>query len=203
MSNVLGQNKNYILLNNFGSKHILVMKFAQFMWYYKGKILFENYWKNLAWELVPDAFYFWRILYKKELQEVCMLVLTFFDYYISKVHGIGPNWYQVGNKTFYITRVSKCYIENGYLCYQAWKCHLWHVSVYLTDQTIMQRENPMELNFEGLLNFEMQKVNVTTDRAQLVAEKNGAICLLVMFTLRVMVMKMSKVFQFLYFVLMA
>ena len=60
----------------------------------------------------------------------------------------------------------------------------------------MQRENPMELNFE------MQKVHVT-DRAQLVAEKNGAICLLVMFTLRVMVMKMSKAFQFLYFLLMA
>ena len=67
----------------------------------------------------------------------------------------------------------------------------------------MQRENPMELNFEGLLNFEMQKVNVATDRAQLVAEKNGVICLVVMFTLRVMVMKMSKVFQFLYFLLMA
>ena len=31
LPNVLGQNKNYILLNNFGSKHILVMKFAQFM----------------------------------------------------------------------------------------------------------------------------------------------------------------------------
>ena len=60
----------------------------------------------------------------------------------------------------------------------------------------MQRENPMELNFEGLLNFEMQKVNVTTDRAQLVAEKNGVICLVVMFALRVMVMKMSKMFEF-------
>ena len=64
-----------------------------------------------------------------------------------------------------------------------------------------ERENPMEVNFEGLLNFEVQKVNVTTD--QLVAEKNGVICLVIMFTLRVMVMKMSKMFQFLYFLLMA
>ena len=38
LSNVLRQNKNYILLNVFGSQHILVMKFVQFMWCYKGKI---------------------------------------------------------------------------------------------------------------------------------------------------------------------
>ena len=61
----------------------------------------------------------------------------------------------------------------------------------------------MELNFEGLLNLEMQKLNVKTDRGQLVAEKNGVICLVVMFTLRVMAMKMSKMFQLLYFLLMA
>ena len=67
----------------------------------------------------------------------------------------------------------------------------------------MQRENPMELNFECLLNFEMQKLNVLTDRAQLAAEKNGVIYLVVMFTLRVMVMKMSKMYQFSYFLLMA
>ena len=61
----------------------------------------------------------------------------------------------------------------------------------------------MELNFEGVLNLEMQKLNVKTDRGQLVAEKNGVICLVVMFTLRVMAMKMSKMFQLLYFLLMA
>ena len=60
----------------------------------------------------------------------------------------------------------------------------------------------MELDFEGLLNFEMQKLNVPTDRGHLVAEKNGVICLVVMFTLRVTVMKMLKMFQFLYFLLM-
>ena len=61
----------------------------------------------------------------------------------------------------------------------------------------------MELNFEGLLNLEMQKLNVKTDRGQLVAEKNGVICLVVLFTVRVMAMKMSKMFQLLYFLLMA
>ena len=60
----------------------------------------------------------------------------------------------------------------------------------------------MELNF-SLLNFEMQNLNVPTDRAQLAAEKNGVIYLVAMFTLRVMVMKMSKMYQFSYFLLMA
>ena len=44
----------------------------------------------------------------------------------------------------------------------------------------------MELNFEGL---EMQKWNVLTDRAQRVDEKDGVLCLDVMFTPRVMVAK--------------
>ena len=60
----------------------------------------------------------------------------------------------------------------------------------------------MKLYF-SLLNFEMQNLNVPTDRAQLAAEKNGVIYLVVMFTLRVMVMKMSKMYQFSYFLLMA
>ena len=30
------------------------------------------------------------------------------------------------------------------------KVSSWHVSVYFTDQNIMQRGDPMELNFEGL-----------------------------------------------------
>ena len=58
LSNVLGKNKNYILLNVFGSKHILVMKYAQFMECYTGNILYKNYSKNVAWELVPGAFLF-------------------------------------------------------------------------------------------------------------------------------------------------
>ena len=56
----------------------------------------------------------------------------------------------------------------------------------------------MELNFEGL---EMQKWNIPTDRAQRWDGKNGVICL-VMFTPKVMVVKMSKIAHFLYFLLM-
>lgn len=37
----------------------------------------------------------------------------------------------------------------------------------------------MKLNFEGR---EMQKWNTATDRAQKVEEKNGVICLIIMFT---------------------
>ena len=58
-----------------------------------------------------------------------------------------------------------------------------------TDHDIIQRErDPMELNFEG---FEMQKWNIPTDSAQRVDGKNGVICLVIMFTTRVMVIKMS------------
>ena len=41
------------------------------------------------------------------------------------------------------------------------------------------------------------------DRAQKVDEKNGVICLVIMFTPRVMVIKMSKMAHFLYFLLMS
>ena len=46
--------------------------------------------------------------------------------------------------------------------------------------------DPMELNFEGL---EIKKI--PKDRAQSVDEKNGVICLVIRFTPRVMVFKMS------------
>ena len=54
-----------------------------------------------------------------------------------------------------------------------------------------------ELNFDGL---KMQKWNIPMDRTQRVDEKNGVICL-VMFTARVIVMKMSKMAHFLHFLL--
>ena len=54
----------------------------------------------------------------------------------------------------------------------------------------------MELNFERI---EMQKWNIPTDRAERVDGQNGVICLVIMFTLRVMVIKMSKMAHFLYF----
>ena len=59
-----------------------------------------------------------------------------------------------------------------------------------------KREECMELNFKG---YEMQKWNIPTDGAQRVDEKNGVLCLDVMFTPRVMVVKMSKLAYFLYF----
>ena len=63
----------------------------------------------------------------------------------------------------------------------------------------MQKEDPNELNFEGLW---MQKWNIPTHRAQRVDEKNGVICLVIMFAPRVMVIKVSQMSHFLYFLLM-
>ena len=57
----------------------------------------------------------------------------------------------------------------------------------------------MELNFQGL---EMHKWHITKDRAQAVEGKNWFICLVIMFTPRVMVIKMSKMAHFFYFLLM-
>ena len=55
------------------------------------------------------------------------------------------------------------------------------------------------MNFEVL---EMQTGNIPTDKAQKVDVKNGVICLVIMFTSKVMVIKMSKMTPFLYFLLM-
>ena len=57
----------------------------------------------------------------------------------------------------------------------------------------------MELNFESL---EAQKWNIPTDRTWRIDEKNGAICLVMMFTPRIMVITMSKTGHFSYFLLM-
>ena len=54
----------------------------------------------------------------------------------------------------------------------------------LHDQNLMQREDVMVLNFEG---FEIQKWNKPTNRAPSADEKNGVICLDIMFTPKVMV----------------
>ena len=51
----------------------------------------------------------------------------------------------------------------------------------------------MELNFEAL---EVQKWNIPTDRAQKIEEKNGFICLFIMFTPRVAVIKNGSFFVF-------
>ena len=51
----------------------------------------------------------------------------------------------------------------------------------------------MALNFEAL---GMQKWNIATDSAQRIDETNGFICLFFMFTTRVAVMEMARVFVF-------
>ena len=48
-----------------------------------------------------------------------------------------------------------------------------------TDQNIKQRGDLMELSFEGL---KIQKWNIPADRVQIVDEKNGNICPIIMFT---------------------
>ena len=55
-----------------------------------------------------------------------------------------------------------------------------------------------ELNFEDL---EMQKWNIPMDRSQKVDEKNDVICLVFVFIPGVMVIKMSRMTHFLYFLL--
>ena len=44
------------ILNNLGTKCSLVMKFGQFMQYYKIISLSKNSTKNVAWKLVPGLF---------------------------------------------------------------------------------------------------------------------------------------------------
>ena len=61
----------------------------------------------------------------------------------------------------------------------------------------MQSGDPMELNFEGL---EMEKLNITTDSVQRVDEKNGVVCLFIMFNLSITANKMSQMtHSFLFF----
>ena len=63
------------------------------------------------------------------------------------------------------------------------------------------RENggPLKLDFEGL---GMQRWNKLTDKVQRVAEKNAFISLVIMFTSRVMVIKMLNHGSFFYSLLM-
>ena len=69
--------------------------------------------------------------------------------------------------------------------------------VNFTDQNIIQRgEGPYGTEFWRSWNAEM---NIPTDRAQRVDGKNGVICLIIIFTPQVMVIKMSKTAHFLYF----
>ena len=52
----------YISLNNLRSKHGLIMKFGQFMSYYKRKISSKNSIKTVVWKIVPGPFCIYREL---------------------------------------------------------------------------------------------------------------------------------------------
>ena len=106
--------------------------------------------------------------------------------------GLGPNWYQIENKTCYIPKSMLTGLKVSSL---ACKRVFWRPE----HNKNINKGDPMELNFEDL---EMQKWNTLTDRAQRVDEKNGAICLVIMFTLRVTVIKMSQMAHFLHSLLM-
>ena len=45
-SNAQSYNKKHILLNNLGSEHSLLMKFGQFMLYFKRNNFIKNFYKN-------------------------------------------------------------------------------------------------------------------------------------------------------------
>ena len=49
-------NTKHMLLNNLGNKRILVMKFGQFIQYYKIFFLSKNSTKNVTWKLVSGTF---------------------------------------------------------------------------------------------------------------------------------------------------
>ena len=68
-------------------------------------------------------------------------------------------------------------------------------SVFYRPEHIAKRRG-MELNFEDL---EKQKWNMPTVRTQRVGEKNGVVCLVIMFTSGLMVLKKSRMANFLYF----
>ena len=61
-SNAWAKNKKYILLNNLGSKHSLLMKFGQFMSYYKRKKIIKKFYKNCNLETSSRPFYVYKEL---------------------------------------------------------------------------------------------------------------------------------------------
>lgn len=67
------------------------------------------------------------------------------------------------------------------------------------ESTIFSLLTLLAYNFEGL---GMRKWNIPTNRAQKIDERNGVICLLTMFTSGVMVIKISQMTHFLYFLLL-
>ena len=79
------------------------------------------------------------------------------------------------------------------------KSFLVHVNVHFTNQNIMQRR----ITWIWILKvLKCQKRNVSTDKAQRVYEKDRAICLIIRFIPRIMVIKMTQMAHILDFLLM-
>ena len=78
-SNAQAWNTKHILLNNLGNKQSLVMKFSQFMLYYKIKFLIKKLWEMWSGNWFQALFNFQNIICKKESEEVRMLIWTNFD----------------------------------------------------------------------------------------------------------------------------
>ena len=63
--------------------------------------------------------------------------------------------------------------SQGYLCQQTWNCFCWYVNMYFTHKNIMQRAPSIWILWSWF---------APTERDQSVNEKNGDLCLVIIFT---------------------
>ena len=92
------------------------------------------------------------------------------------------DWEQIGIKLITehaIYQKLANFLQKKDFCVDRLLSYLWHLNVNFTEQNIIQKGDPMEMNFAGL---KMRKWNIPTDRAQRTDEKNGVLCLVIMFT---------------------
>ena len=103
----------------------------------------------------------------------------------------GPNCYQIGSKRCYIPKwetileKKDIYITGLKVSSYACKCVFWRP----------EHNAKEELHGNEFECFEMQKWNILTERAQR-EDENGILCLVIMFTPGVIVIKMSKMALF-------
>ena len=109
--------------------------------------------------------------------------------------GLGPKWYQIGNTICYIPKVRKCRISmstglkmSSLVC----KC-----AFYRAEHNA--KEGPHWTEFWGSWNVKMKYTNIYSSKSRW---KKWVICLVINYTPGAMVIKMSKIAHFLYFLLM-
>ena len=88
-------------------------------------------------------------------------------------------------------------LEKGDICLQTWKSVLWHVNVHFTG--LKMQRGSHETKFWRSLNAKMKCIGGYSLKSRW---ENGVICLVIMFTSRVVVIKMSQMAHFLYHLLM-